>query len=168
MAFIIAAQKEGDITMPFKATLISTSCIALCCLATGLISNDALAAKKFYKWVDKDGVTHYSERPPRGQKAQVVTTYAGRGTPATSAAPKADEEDSQETNKQEAAAQQSEPAAPTKNPRICQSARRNLDILERSNRVRLQDENGELKTLSNEEKEKQRRTAQQAVEQHCE
>lgn len=156
--------------MPFKAKLISTSCIALCCLATGLISSDTLAAKKFYKWVDKDGVTHYSERPPRGQKAQVVTTYAGRGTPAPAAAPKAEDKKDQDRGESTEAGGEKSAAntGPTKNPQICQSARRNLEILERSNRVRLQDENGELKTLSNEEKEKQRQTAQKAVEQHCE
>lgn len=154
--------------MPFKAKLISASCIALCCMATGLISSDASAAKKFYKWVDKDGVTHYSERPPRGQKAQVVTTYAGRGTPAP--APKAEnQKDQDKAGEQESKPEQSAAAtAPIKNPQICQSAQRNLEILQRSNRVRLQDENGELKTLSNEEKEKQRQTAQKAVEQHCE
>ena len=38
----------------------------LCC---GLIG---AATAQVFKWVDENGVTHYGERPPQGQKAQPV------------------------------------------------------------------------------------------------
>lgn len=148
--------------MPLKAKFISMSCLAACLLTSGVLSTDAVAAKKFYKWVDENGVTHYSERPPRGQKAQQVTTYTGRGTPPptpkTAASDEAKAEAEQSTSAQ---------ADPIKDPKICNSARKNLDILDRSNRVRLRGENGELVTLSNEQKESQRKTALKAVKEHC-
>lgn len=145
--------------MPYIAKLISAAFIASCFLVTAVMSNDAHAAKKFYKWVDKDGVTHYSERPPKGKQAEVVNTYTGRGTPPPNQAAKEKEEKPEEET--QAAPQ------PIKNPEVCQSARRNLEILNRNNRVRLKDENGELTILSQEQKEKQRKTAEKAVKDHC-
>ena len=39
------------------------------------------AAQQLYKWVDKDGKTHYSDTPPAGQEAKAVTTgNLGGGT----------------------------------------------------------------------------------------
>lgn len=151
--------------MPLKAKLISMSCLAACFLASGFLSSDALAAKKFYKWVDEKGVTHYSERPPRGQKSQQITTYTGRGTPPPPPKTSAADKEKQDSEKADATA--NEQAEPIKDPKICSSARKNLDILDRSNRVRLRGENGELVTLSNEEKESQRKTALKAVKEHC-
>lgn len=36
-----------------------------------------LAAQQLYKWVDKDGKTHYSDTPPANQDAKQVNTSSG-------------------------------------------------------------------------------------------
>ena len=57
----------------------------LCCLL--LLSTAATAsAANLYKWKDANGVTHYSERPPTGQKYETrrITTS---GEPVAAAEP---------------------------------------------------------------------------------
>lgn len=51
-------------------------------LLIGLLLCAAQSSAGMYKWVDEKGVTHYSENPPPGRKAQQIET-----TPSTSPAP---------------------------------------------------------------------------------
>ncbi|MDZ7787474.1 MAG: DUF4124 domain-containing protein [Halofilum sp. (in: g-proteobacteria)] len=45
---------------------------ALCGLALGLVLSAPLQADEIYKWVDEEGVTHYSQQPPpSGDAARV-------------------------------------------------------------------------------------------------
>ena len=54
-------------------------------LALGLLLCAAPSSAQMYKWVDDKGVTHYSESPPPGRKAQQVQTTP---SPSPSATPK--------------------------------------------------------------------------------
>jgi glutaredoxin len=54
-----------------------------------LVLSGQLHADSFYKWVDADGVTHYSEKPPAeggGNAVNIDVTPAMEGAPAGSAA----------------------------------------------------------------------------------
>ena len=51
----------------------------------GLLLCAAPSSAGMYKWVDDKGVTHYSESPPPGRKAQQIQTTP---SPSPSAAPK--------------------------------------------------------------------------------
>ena len=52
-------------------------------LAMGLLLCAAPSSAQMYKWVDDKGVTHYSESPPPGRKAQQVQTTPSPSPPAT-------------------------------------------------------------------------------------
>lgn len=52
-------------------------------LAMGLLLCAAPSSAQMYKWVDDKGVTHYSESPPPGRKAQQVQTTPSPGPSAT-------------------------------------------------------------------------------------
>jgi hypothetical protein len=53
---------------------------ALCCVACA-----AFGGATLYKWVDADGVTHYSDRPePGAQKVHVAAAQTYKGGPTTS------------------------------------------------------------------------------------
>ena len=52
-------------------------------LAMGLLLCAAPTSAQMYKWVDDKGVTHYSESPPPGRKAQQVQTTPAPSPPAT-------------------------------------------------------------------------------------
>ena len=58
-------------------------------LAMGLLLCAAPSSAQMYKWVDEKGVTHYSESPPPGRKAQQIQTTPAPGpSPSPSATPK--------------------------------------------------------------------------------
>ena len=59
-------------------------------LAMGLLLCAAPSSAQMYKWVDEKGVTHYSESPPPGRKAQQIqqATPAPGPAPGSSAPPK--------------------------------------------------------------------------------
>ena len=59
-------------------------------LAMGLLLCAAPASAQMYKWVDDKGVTHYSESPPPGRKAQQIqqATPAPGPSHSSSATPK--------------------------------------------------------------------------------
>lgn len=55
----------------------------------GLLLCAAPSSAQMYKWVDEKGVTHYSESPPPGRKAQQIQQApAPNPSPSSSAAPK--------------------------------------------------------------------------------
>lgn len=49
----------------------------------GLLLCAAPSSAQMYKWVDDKGVTHYSESPPPGRKAQQVQTAPSPSPPTT-------------------------------------------------------------------------------------
>ena len=56
-------------------------------LALGLLLCAAPTSAQMYKWVDDKGVTHYSESPPPGRKAQQVQTTPSSPSPSTTPKP---------------------------------------------------------------------------------
>src|SRR5690606_37566607 len=69
------------------------------CFAGLLMASPAMAAK-VYKWVDENGLTNFSEHPPRNTKAEVLTPKIGHSEPVTydthQGQPEAEEEPSTE------------------------------------------------------------------------
>lgn len=117
------------------------------CLLAMLASASALAAaSNLYQWKDAKGVTHYSDKPPTGEQ------YKGRrindeGAPAQTAAPAGES---------------------IVNPQ-CQTARKNLEVLQGKGAVQ-QDLDGDGKpdkTLDDSERENQRALAQAAANAYC-
>ena len=45
-------------------------------------------AQTLYKWVDKDGKTHYSDTPPPNQDSKAIRAATGDTTPTPASAPK--------------------------------------------------------------------------------
>jgi len=141
-----------------KATSVTAISIILSLSAT-----DALAAKKFYKWVDDQGVVHYSATPPKGQKSSVITTYNRRGTPGPNQAT----EKPKETNNKEDDSEKPETNERIKDPKLCASAKKNLEVIETNHRIRLRGDDGQMRILSAEEKESQKKNSEKIVSDHC-
>jgi len=63
-------------------------CAAVMLVALGGVAAVSHASATLYKWVDADGITHYSDRPaPGAEKVQIAAaqTYKGTPTPASTA-----------------------------------------------------------------------------------
>ncbi len=110
----------------------------------------ASAAEKpeIYRWVDENGVTHFSARPPANQSATVVTPDSARiGTVKPAPAAEA-------TMPEPAAAPADKPEEPDPEAiaRNCEKARNTIARVEPRPHVVVQDENGEARRLSDSER----------------
>ncbi len=109
--------------------IIGTACLAL-----------SAAADKVYKWVDQQGVTHYSEQPPADKKA-VIAKIKLRQVESKATQPQTIESGNQAPQPQsevETALSTEGLAIQQKN---CSSARNKLRALQNAGRVRQLDAN---------------------------
>lgn len=158
-------------------------------IALALSATPALAAK-FYKWTDADGVTHYSADPPpataKASEVKVRTrraaedaepaadaTEASAGQPAGAAAPAA---------AGSAPAKAKEPAKPEdaagkdKKPETgkeryaekCKQLRSNLQAMEEHGRVKESDDKGNVRVLTDDEKNERLDATQRQIKAFCE
>jgi hypothetical protein len=125
-------------------------------------------AETYYRWQDAKGNPVHSDRPPpAGIDYEVINTgsklvrkvEAEQGAvPATT----------RSTPSNEFSTQPSEPETTVeKNPEYCSRAQANLQTLNTNARVRIRDNNGEYVYLSQEEKDIQRKKAQDLIAVHC-
>ncbi|GAB1261372.1 DUF4124 domain-containing protein [Aurantivibrio plasticivorans] len=133
----------------------------LCCL--GFLSFSAQAAQTFYKWVDQDGVTHYSARKPHGQEAEEVTIRGGRQTSSPQSQPKEPTPSSQPSSADAAATA----STANKDQERCSIAKENLTTLQSFSRVREKDSDGEYRVLSEEEKQKRIENLKAIIKESC-
>ncbi|MDR7025788.1 MAG: DUF4124 domain-containing protein [Pseudomonadales bacterium] len=143
--------------------MMITSSLLLAMSATAM-------ASQVYKWVDAQGVTHFSAQPPQGQDATSVNTAAPPPKPAVAedkkAAPTfesiADPEQAaiDEKVKQDIAAKEVE------RKKYCEDVRTNLAQLQNNPRVRV-DVDGEVRRLSEEERQSRISEAQKAIAENC-
>ncbi len=136
-------------------------------VALALFAVSAPASDAIYKWVDEEGVTHFSAQPPEDVDYERVSaafgTRAGPSTsePAESAVPEdADEDaDSDEAD---------EPTSAEEIAERCEQARENLEILRERERVALQrDDEGEEEELDAERREEVIAETQAYIDEWC-
>jgi hypothetical protein len=140
--------------------------------ALALVLLSPLAPAAAYKWVDADGITHYSQFPPGEGPAQEVRVQSEgpRDAAAASARLKQEQEQlkayqesrSQQTTTQQKSAQES--AAREQN---CQRARSNLNTLETFGRLRYTDAEGNVQVMGDEERQARQEEARKQVAEFC-
>lgn len=134
-------------------------------------------ADKFYKWVDDQGVTHYTSRPPADKPAKTVNVSSGETSeqqdespdskPETNPGPKQAKEPPKPAEPSEAEKQELA-RIKQKNAEYCEIARRNDYQLNYRDRARVTDPNtGEMRYLTDEELAAERVKAKGQIEQYC-
>ncbi len=116
-----------------------------------------------YRWVDQENIVHYSERPPKGIKSTRIKTSSGSSSAVqkdSMAAPQSEQEAKRKL------AETSMPN-PRKNKEVCERATFNYKLLNERARIKQQDDNGEVKYLSEAEKEEQKKSAKTAMDTYC-
>jgi len=102
-------------------------------------------ADTFYRWVDEEGVTHYSKTAPKGHQSETVSTTTGTSTPSSSSMA----EDPFATSEEET----TESSANEVKDKWCAQHRKNLEVLKTKDRVQQQDpETGEARILTEAER----------------
>lgn len=146
----------------------TTSALALATALVTLSSFYANADSTVYRWKDAAGNPVNSDRPPaRGTEYEVISTKSSmvrevdsdEGAAPLAVKPPADNEP--------------KPVATStpkieKNPESCARARDNLLQIDSHGRIRLRNEQGEVRYLTQEEKEAEREKALEAIKVFCE
>lgn len=130
-----------------------------------LALSTAAMAGQVYKWVDAQGVTHFSAQPPQGQQATTISTSAPpprQATPAPSAGTPLDPEQAaiDKQVKKQVAAQEAE------RKKYCENARTNLAQLENNPRVRVETD-GEVRRLGEDERQERIAELKKSIAENC-
>lgn len=127
---------------------------------SGLFIGNQAMAEKLYKWVDKDGITHFSEHPGANEKNEVIKPKTGHSDPVTynTAAP------APSTGAKSSTA---DIKAALKDPERCASARKNQDMLKTFARIKIQGDNSEYRYLTPDEQKQKMSEASKAIEESC-
>ena len=147
-------------------TLIKCTLLAAY-LAVGLNIFNVAAGEVYYRWSDAQGNPVHSDRPPpKGTDYEVITTGSSfrREVDAAEGAVPLEVKPSA-SNQFEAVTDNN---AIKKNPEFCARARDNLEQLDTKARIRARNDQGEVRYLSEEEKENERKKAQDAISAYCE
>ncbi|NQD80478.1 DUF4124 domain-containing protein [Pseudomonas sp. CrR14] len=140
--------------------MIVTTSLAL------VLSSTAMAGQ-IYKWVDAQGVTHFSEQPPQGQQANTVNT-ATPPPPAPEPKPAPTFKDIADPQQAAADAKVKKEVAEQEAQRLkyCETQRNNLAQLENNPRVRVED-GGEMRRLGEDERQQRIADSKKAITENC-
>jgi hypothetical protein len=128
-----------------------------------LLISPLCMAGQIYKWVDAQGVTHFGAQPPQGQEATTVLTPSNpAGKPATLPRSKVigDQQAIDKTVQKQVAEQQAQLKV------FCEQARTNLAQLQNNPRVR-EDVDGEMRRLTDEQRQERITEAQKQIGDNC-
>ncbi|MCC2637609.1 MAG: hypothetical protein K0Q68_1328 [Moraxellaceae bacterium] len=160
--------------------------LCLLSLVAPLLATAPAEAAKFYKWTDAQGSTHYSADPPpasaskasevrvrsrqadepEAEQAEVTgegAKPATAGKPAAAAKPAAKEAAAEGKDKNAAAAK-----GPEQYAEKCKQLRSNLQSMEEHARVKEADDKGEVRVLTDEEKNARLDATQRQIKAFCE
>jgi len=131
-----------------------------------LATSTSLNAGSIHKWVDENGNVNYGDAPPVKTTSESVRVLSAPSNPGkalprlnSSSAPGESANDKAAANKPETSEEQA-----SKN---CASARADLDIINNSIRVKLQEPDGNVRYLSETEIAERKAASQAQVKQFC-
>jgi len=118
----------------------------------------AALATKVYKWVDENGVPHFSEHPPKNVQATQINPRTGHSDPVFYG------------SSSSASSEASDPNLVTQqeyDQERCDVARKNMETLRNFGRVKFKGEDGEFQFLTEEEREIRIQRNQEAIDEAC-
>lgn len=137
------------------------ACSVLLALSTGA------TAGQIYKWVDAQGNVHFGSQPPEGQQAAEVNPNINQPKLSSEKKPQAaaPAEDSEQESidakvKEDVAKQEAE------RKKYCETVRTNLSQLQNNPRVRVE-EKGEVRRLTEEERQARIAETEKAIAENC-
>lgn len=145
-------------------------------LITGLLfalsCGTAANAAKVYKWVDKEGVTHYGEQVPQGEEFETISTTTAPPKDAAKAKQRLEDtnaarqsEEAKKLDFEEQKKQREEDIRIRKEN--CENAKANLKTIQDNARIRMMGDDGQYRYLSEEERQQQLDRAQHIIDTNC-
>jgi hypothetical protein len=129
-------------------------------------------AGSIQKWVDENGSVHYGDSPPASIKAQKINvsrppSNPGKPLPRLGNLNKDKEKENGTASEDPAKPQQTAQASDEEKAKACKTARNNLDIIVRSDNVRLRLPDGSERELSDKEMDERRARYEQEIKRYC-
>jgi len=146
---------------------------ALLIVAAGqLLPAVSLAEDGYYKWTDNRGRPQHSDRPPpSGIEYEFISTDTGMKRRVSAEESRTSANDGSMAPSMPAPARDGgaleQEVVVDKDPALCDQARGNLDSLNSAARVRIRDNDGTIRYLTEEEKNVQRQKALDLITVHC-
>lgn len=157
-----------------NTTLIVRLTALVTFLATLLSAPMMLQAKEYYKWVDEDGVTHYTQTPPKDPNTETTKIRASGAASSSAEAAQQRLQQSRESfmkaaEKREATQgmDEEEKAKYEKQKEHCDRARNNLKVISERARIKEKDKDGEYTILSDEAKQARMKENQDYIDKNC-
>ena len=124
-------------------------------------------ASQVYKWVDEQGVTHFGSQPPQGQQATSVNTATPQPKqPAQQPAPTFDSVADPKQAEYDAKVKKDVAHTEAELKKFCESMRSNLAQLSNNPRVEFEVD-GEVRRMTEEERQKQINDAKKSIGENC-
>ncbi|WP_028876294.1 DUF4124 domain-containing protein [Teredinibacter turnerae] len=123
-------------------------------------------ADEYYRWKDDAGVVHYGALPPAGVEAEKIKTYGGKkqssrvtasAEASSSSSSGALPPEEQERRKKVAEAQKE----------ACDAEKSRLELLNKPTRLRMKDESGNVRVLSQDEVMKEIELSKKFISDNC-
>lgn len=134
-----------------------------------IIMTSSSYAGSIQKWTDEAGNVHYGDNPPTRVKTKTINVLRPPSNPGKPLPRLGDTKTSGSKTSPvngDTAQKPSEPSA-EKKASVCAAARKNLDIINRSDSVRLKMPDGNERLLSDEEIKQRRTRYQQDIKNYC-
>jgi len=143
--------------------------VMLVCLVLMTMLSPTSHAADVYKWTDEAGKVHYSDTRPGNVKADKIRVSGSKSSSSKARSPQSKASDL-EARKQEELEAKAEALQSKKQKEQweerCVNIRENLQTLNESSRVQI-NEKGSLRYMTPEEIEEKRKQYQQLLQQHC-
>lgn len=137
------------------------ACSVLLALST------TVSAGQIYKWVDAQGNVHFGSQPPEGQKAAEVNPNISQPKPpAPQAAPAPAETEDLVQEKLDQQARKEVAKNEAERKAYCESIRKDLAQMKANPRVRIED-GGELRRLTEEERQERISKSEASIKENC-
>ena len=139
---------------PIKTTLLILGFAITC---------NQLHADTYYKWIDDNGTTHYSSKPPKDRESSPVHTNSRASGPVSRMAPK----EKQAANSSEQTEDGSTLYDAKANEEFCASAKDRLNLIISSNQVKQKSKDGNVVMLSEDQRQAEITRVQEQILEHC-
>lgn len=119
----------------------------------------AAQAARTYKWVDEDGVTHYSQYPPPEGEAEIIEPSIGLPSGSGNGGSEAESAEADEGG--------GDDDGPETMEAYCNQLREQEQMLAGDRDVRVRQEDGSLEPLAGDARAAKRADIQHQIDQHC-
>ena len=137
-------------------------------ISFSLLIIQSVAATVIYKWVDKDGVAHYSQQQPENINSNKIYSEDIEQNPIGFIQPKIREEATPIQSEDEKNAETIKKQSAEQANAICESAKQKLNILTSHSRLKSKNTNtGEIVSMNEEDRQKHIKAQKERIKLFC-